>query len=193
MKQFITICAAVCLVAVSAGATTVNYTVGYWGGLPPTYQGNSWYGDTLEFLTFSGSLNLTPGTQTLKINTFDWVIDATSYTANYDFPVTAARSISFAAGPSGSLSQSGLLQAHLDNDYVTFNAGSTVTFTVQGYTVDVTPLGFSRTGGENGEPFTGLPWYQNSSDVMATFVVTPEPATMALLGLGALLFARKKK
>jgi hypothetical protein len=192
MRKLVICTAVIFVMAASAGAVTVNFTVDGWAGLPPTYQGDLWYGDTLEMITYTGTLNLTPGTQTLKINTFDWIIDATSYNAAYFYP-TAARSMSIDGGPSGSLSQAGTLSCLPDNDYITFNNGAMATFTVQGYTVEVTPLGFSRAGGDHGEPFTGLPWYQAESDIMATFVVTPEPATICLLGLGVLGLLKKRR
>jgi hypothetical protein len=185
-----------------AHAVTVGYTVAGWG--PTQYPAsttppdnapwgvNGYPGDTLELQTYTGTLDLTPGTSTQKIDTLLWTIDytyggtATDLNAWSDlsFIVTAPRNISFNAGPIGSLSQTGLLKATWDNDYVSFFDGSMTTLFVQGYKVDITPIGFGEIGGSN---FDGSnPWVQPPSDIMARFDVAavPEPGTMLLLGLG---------
>jgi hypothetical protein len=212
MKKLITICAVVIFVmAMSAGAATVNYTVSGWGPnqypasiTPPAsapWGVDGYPGDTLEMVTYTGTLDLAPGTYNLNINTLKWTIDYTyggtatnpDNWSNVFHNITAIRSISFDGGPSGPLSQTALLENQWENDFLTIDEGSTSSFAVQGYQVDVTPLGLSQFGGTN---FSGSnPWIQPEQDVMARFDVTvvPEPAMMSLLGIGALSLLRKRR
>jgi hypothetical protein len=146
-------------------------------------------GDTVELVTYTGTLDLTPGTYNLKINTLLWTIDYTwadgnnpnageSEWENLYFNFDAIRSISFNGGPAGSLGQTGLLESTWYNDYLALNEGATCSFTVQGYRIDVTPLGLSRTGGS----FSGgNPWIQPQRDIMARFDIVPEPPSVALV------------
>jgi hypothetical protein len=207
----------ICAMAACANATTVSYTVTTWSDQYPAPtdppEGSPWGsdgypGDTVTMATYTGTLDLTPGTYELKINTLDWLIDYTygGTETEWDYPdhwselffdITAVRDISFDGGPTGSLSQTGSLHCTWDNDFLSIDEGSTSSFTVGGFRVDVTPLGIDEFGGTDfpGAPY-GNPWAQPSRDVMAEFVVTaiPEPGTMLFAGLGllALLWKRKK-
>ena len=165
-----------------AGAVTVDYTVNSWGPhqypAPTTPPANApwgvdgYPGDTLGMTTYTGTLNLSPGTYVLKINTFKWSIDYTyggTATDPTDWSdvlhnITAARSISFSGGPSGSLRQSMALDNKWNNDYVTIDNGHTVTFLASGYRVEVTPLGSSFKGWNLGT--------QPNVDIFARFKVT---------------------
>jgi hypothetical protein len=195
MRIILTICAIIAVLA-SGGiiqASTIEYTVFGWG--PSHFPGpitppegspwgpNGYPGDTVELASYTGTLDLTAGTYNLKINTLNWTIDYTyggtetewDYPAHWSdlsFNVTTACSMSVGTA-TGSLSQPGLLEITWFNDYLSFNSGSTTSFAVQGYRVDVTPLGFSRQAGTNFDG--GNPWVQPSRDVIATFVVTPMP------------------
>jgi hypothetical protein len=196
----------------SAHALSIGYTVDVWG--PTHYPSghtipgdapwgpNGYPGDTVQLATYTGTFDLTPGsTSSHKIDTLLWTIDytynGTNGTAADDSPplgdwpelqfnIAIARGISFAGGASGSLSQPGLLRTNWFNDYLSLGNGSVSSFVVQGYQVDVMPLGLLEVGGSN---FKGSnPWVQPNRDVMAQFTVSsapvPEPASMALLGMG---------
>jgi hypothetical protein len=209
---------AVCLaLAGPAAADSVNYTVFGWGQQfpgPVTPPGGSpwgadgYPGDTVVLGFYEGTLDLTPGTYVQQINSLQWLIDYTyaGTETQWDFPahwselsfnIAAARSMSFDGGSSGSLSQTGLLEVNWDNDYLALSAGSTSTFFVLGYQIDVTPLGLARVGGSD---FSGdNPWAQPQRDVMARFDVSeaiPEPVTMAglMMGIGGLVtYVRKRR
>jgi len=194
MKKLAPICAVVIFVmTMSAGATTINYTVSGWGPnqypasiTPPTsapWCVDGYPGDTLGMVTYTGTLDLTPGTYNLKINTLNWTIDYTyggtatnpDDWSNVFHNITAIRSISFDGGPSGSLSQTALLENQWANDFLTIDEGATSSFTVGGFQVNVTPLGLDQFGGTN---FDGSnPWVQSQTDIIARFDVVSEPAT----------------
>jgi hypothetical protein len=204
------VAAAILTVAGFAQAQTVDYTV--YGWAPTQYPApttppanapwgvNGYPGDTLGTVAYTGTLNLTPGTYKLEIDTLTWKIDytyggtATDPTAWSDVVsnVTATRGISFAGGPAGTISQTGILDCAWDNDYLTLNDGPTSSFVVGGYQVDVTPLGLS----DSGSSFDGSnPWTQPDQSMEATFTVTatPEPATMCFLALGGLALLRNRR
>lgn len=185
-----------------AAAVTVSYTVGGTGPLhfpaatpPPAgapWGENGYPGDTVELQSFTGSLDLYPGTSVLKINTLHWTIDYTyGGTAScWDYPacwselsfdVNAARSITVHTA-NGALTQTGLLECDWDNDYLGFNGGSTVSFVISGVTVHVTPLAVARYGAFWGKPsllpdpspqgiLCDIPCVQPPQDMYAQFVI----------------------
>ena len=193
-----------------AAAATVGYTVAGWGPhqfpaptTPPADApwGPAGYpGDVVELQTYTGTLDLTPGTHVLKINTLLWAIDytyggtATDPNAWSDvlFAISAPRSISMDA-TDHALAQTGSLNCTWDNDYLSFAPGSVTDFVVSvsglSYVVHVTPLAVAPFGGVFSSPNSlptrspqditcAFPCPQPAQDVMAEFVVdAPVPAT----------------
>jgi hypothetical protein len=191
-------------VALPAHATLVTYTVDgvaaqqFTGPVTPPanapWGSDGYPGDTVALKSYTGSFDLVAGTSIQKINTLLWTIDytyagtATDPTAWSDlsFAFNAARNMTIDGVGPASLSQTGSLDVTWDNDYLGLAGGSTVTFYVQGYRVDVTSLAVAQTPGSN---FDGSnPWVQPNQDIMAQFdiseVPVPEPTTMIA---GALL------
>ena len=183
------------------GALSVEYTVDgvaaqhFPGPVTPpensSWGPNGYPGDTVELQSYTGTFDLAVGTSIQKINTLLWNIDytyagtATDVEAWSDlsFTVNVPRAIHIGAA-SGNTSQNGSLNVTWDNDFLGFNAGSTVTLYVNGYRVDITPLAVSEVGGSNFEG--NNPWTQPNRDITARFEVSavPEPTTMIA---GALL------
>jgi len=168
--------AAILALALSAPglAVTVNYTVGGTGpmqypGPDPVPSGcsctvpanNAYPGDTVEFSAYAGTLDLTPGVYYQKINSLNWTVDYTWAGRDCAFycgggwdelyhNVSAARSMTIGS-QTLALAQTGVLENGWDDDWLSFSAGSTISFLVQGdpgmwYTVQVTPVAFARTG-----------------------------------------------
>ena len=157
-----------------ASAATLTYTVGGTGPLqfpgpnpvptgcactvPPN---NGYPGDTVELGGYSGTLTLTPGVYYQKINSLYWTVDYTwagrdcAYYCGGGWDqlyhnVNAVRSMTIGS-QTLSLGQTGVLENGWDDDWLSFAAGSTVSFLVQGapgmwYTVQVTPVAYARTG-----------------------------------------------
>lgn len=201
--------------ASTAVAASVNYTVGGWGPLkfpaPTTPPENApwgpdgYPGDSLELLAYTGTLELTPGTSVLKINTLLWAINWTyggtatdpAAWSDVQFAISAPRSMSVDAS-NGALAQTGSLNCGWENDNLSFAAGSAMDFVVvdsgMSYAVHVTPLALG--------PFDGLfpspnrlpiqspqeitcafPCAQPPRDMMAQFVVdVPVPARASSWG-----------
>lgn len=154
---------------------------------------NGYPGDTVELLGYAGVFNLSPGSYIQQINTLHWTIDytyggATEPWPDMLFPFNTSSSMSIDGTP-GTLSQSGLLTVNYFNDFISMLLGTTTSFLVGSYQVDVTPLGFTEpVAGSN---FDGdNPWVQPDIAVMARFDVTaaavPEPASLVVWSLIAL-------
>lgn len=205
---------AILAMAVPAQAA-ISYAVGGTGEMlfpgpntpPPTaaheLDGQGYPGDMVEFVAFSDMLVLTPGTSVLKINTLRWNVDWT-YAGDGNpldpdagwvqllFNFVASRTMTIGSS-TGNISQPGSLEVNWDNDYLTISGGSTTSFSVPGYQIDVTPIGIARHEGVGVGLWAGTaPWPQADVDVMAQFDITevaaavPEPASIIVWSLVAL-------
>ena len=172
-----------------AAAVDVAYTVYAWGpqqypgpvtppaDCPHMLDGFGYPGDIVDIQPYTGTLLLVPGTYVQKINTLQWTVNYT-YAGTPDdcdawsdlfFDLSVPRAMTIDT-VNGTLSQTGLLEVTWFNDYISFDAGSTTTFNLLGYTVYVTPLAFPRTEAVF-EMRNWPPWVQPPYDIMAEFVV----------------------
>lgn len=205
-KTYVLTLALLCCAYVTVATASVQVTVGNWGATsypgpnpppstaPHVLDGLGYPGDTVAFQGAPVMLDLTEGAHIETIGSLLWSI-AYTYAGRGDvndpdagwrelqFPVNMSYSMSFDGGSSSNVSQSGLLEVNWDNDYLSLYGGSTSTFFVPGYQIDVTPLGIDRTEGSNFSGFPGgTPWEQPAQFVQAEFVVTkqviPEPMSL---------------
>jgi len=145
---------------------------------------NGYPGDTVAIAAYAGTIDLTPGTSIQQIGTVDWTVNYTyagtatdpNSWSNLTFNFNATSNISVGGTLVGSLGQPGQLNVQWDDDYLSFSAGSTTSFSADGYAIQVTPIAISEIGAWNwngvandGNP----PWPQTPSlDLMAQFDVT---------------------
>ncbi len=215
MKKVTVACIAVIFImTVSAGAATVNYSVGDWvnqfpgpvtppAGSPHSLDGWGYPGDTVTLTGDSGSFDLVDGASyTLKINTLLWGVDYTyngtetawDYPANWPdltFAIDATRSITVGTAM-GNISQAGTLLTTYFDDSLSFAAGTMASLYVadsgQLYRVDVTAIGLPVANVDNFNRFIDPPaggFAQIPRDVMATFDVTLVPEPATMLLLAA--------
>jgi hypothetical protein len=153
---------------------------------------NGYPGDTVVLQSFTDTVDLPVGVSDQKINTVLWSVDYTYAGTATDpnawsellFSPDVSRNISIAGAGTQTFTQAGLLDCNWDTDFLSFQGGSTVTFTIGGYQISVTPLAVPLSGaGGDANP----PWVQPPQDMMAQFSVTPvpEPTTMALVLLAS--------
>jgi len=168
-----------------------------------TWGANGYPGDTISIKAYTGAFDLTVGTSVQKINTLDWTVNYTwegTEANHWDVPstFTLSRQIQIGTG-TAILTQTGLLTATWENDYLNLGTGSTATLYTQGYRIDITALGtpYGGAGSDGGAIIVdnNNPWVQPAQDIYAQFVVTqdsgiaaaPEPGGIAaLMGLAAL-------
>jgi len=176
-----------------ASAATVSYTVDGIAPLNFAYVLNNGFpSDTVEIQSYTGTLDLTPGTVIQQVNTVAWTVDysADSPPDTFTAAVPATRDIHFSA-VTGTLSQNGTLNVSPSADTLAFALGSTTTLAVDGWLVSITPLALG-------------PWVRSSlgtatEPLTAEFVIsqTPLPAALPLfatgLGFLGLLGWRRKK
>jgi hypothetical protein len=174
-----------------ADAISIAYSIGgtgpmhFPGPIPPPpnapWGPDGYPGDTVELKPYQGALELVTGSCIQKINTLSWIVDYT-YGGTADdpddwhdlaFDVDGDRSVLLGT-EDGALHQTGLLEATWAIDYLSLLEGSTTSFVVQGYTIDVTPLGLPSVGAEF--PPGGNPWLQPDRDVYARFDIAPAAA-----------------
>jgi hypothetical protein len=135
----------------------------------------------------------------LPLGISDQPINTTLWTVNYTYGGTATdpnnwskllfsfnESYNITIGTdTKTLSQTGLLDVGWDNDYLSFSTGSTVSFTVGGYEIDVTPDAIAPYGASN---FDGdNPWVQPPQAMTATFDVTPVPEPTTIIAGASML------
>ena len=192
-----------------AVAYSLSFTTADWSGMsfPGVYTAPSgaphtglwdnfgYPGDHVAFLGDTGGLSL--GTQTVQIGVIDWDIfytysdpdpdngtesDWVTQTFNFNVPID----ISFDVGPGGQVLLPGVLETQYENDFVQFADGVVSSFNAGGYVIDVKPLGIQKTWGSyfSGDPGWQQPYLPVYAEITVGESIVPEPATMAMMGLG---------
>ena len=186
---------------------SVTVTVDGWGPnqypadvTPPAnapFGTEGYPGDTIQITGNTNNLNLQEGTYTLNIGTLDWMIDPTYGGTETDYNdwgdvmhnIQINRTITFQDGTSGTLAQQMLLKNTWDSDYITLYQGDTTSFNVNGYNVDVTPLGVLASGWT----FGSQPSLSLNAQVQVSTVPAPGALLIAGIGTGLTGWFRRRK
>ena len=182
----------------TARAATISYSVtGVSAANSPSplvapsdsvFGADGYPGDSVGLDAYSGTLDLTPGVQTIALNTLQWTVNPTYYGGEtgpwpeFDFAQNLNRSITL-DGVTGGLTQSGSIHSTYYDDTLSVAASASRSLIVDGYRVTIT--------GQPTAPADAGDWGAQAPQTLYATVniaAVPEPSTwaMMILGVGAI-------
>ena len=218
---------ATCLIGAGAAmetarAATISYSVaGVAAANSPSplvapadsvFGADGYPGDSVGLDAYSGTLDLTPGVQTIALNTLRWTVNPTYYGGEtgpwpeFDFTQNLNRSITL-DGVTGGLTQSGSIHSTYFTDTLSVAASTSNSLIVDGYRVTITaqptaPVDASDWGAQTPQTLyatvdiSAAPKLPTPGAPDHSIAAVPEPSTWAMMilgigGLGAVLRRRR--